>query len=103
MTEFERRADLRGKLGEKRVKRRKIFLEVRRKLEQQRTELVAQRACDLTEAVEERCDVPEPAVVRDPSRGFQGQPVRRGRLRGPPADQLFVRHPVERVIDLDGR
>ena len=101
MTEFECRADLRRQLGDECVEHREILLEVRRQLEQQRAKLVAQAAGHLTEPADERGDVLQPAVMRDPPRRLQRQFVRRWRLRRPPGDQLLVRHPVERVVDLD--
>src|SRR5205823_7892021 len=101
--EFERGARTRGKVVQKRIEHREVLLRARWQLKEQRAEVVAERAGHSTEGGDERSAVPQPAVVRDPTGRLERQLVGRGRLRCPSADKLLGRHPVEGVIDLDGR
>src|SRR5229473_7485456 len=103
MPRFEGGGRLWWKVGEKSVEQGEIFLEIRRQLEQQGAELVAERACYPTKSVDELAAVLQTTVVGDTPRRFERDLVRLRCLSSPTCDQLFVRHPVKRVIDLDGR
>jgi hypothetical protein len=103
VTELEGGGRLRRQLVEKRVEERHVLLRIRRQLEQQRPQLVAERAGHAAKRLDELAAVLQPAVVGDPPRCLQRELVGRRRLRRPPADELLVRHAVEGVVDLNRR
>ena len=92
---------VRRKLGEEIVHPVQVLLEVRRKLKQDRTELRPQLARRLEKEAERVVHVPEPRDVSDALRRLEDE-REGGRCSSIPARHgLGIRHPIERVVDLD--
>ena len=62
---------------------------------------LAERASHLAERGDRGSRVLQTAVMRDPPRRLERQPVRRRGLRRPSAHDLLGRHSIEGVVDLD--
>ena len=102
---LERRAVVGGKDAEKGSEARQVLLEIRRQLEQDRTALGAERrevAIEIAERFGGRLRL-DPGDVRDPARRLDREAKVRGRRGLPALQHLRPGHPVERVVDLDGR
>ena len=84
-----------------RAEPRRVFLEVRRELEEDRPEPRAQRRGDAEEVAELLAAVLEPLDVGDALRGLDHEGEALRHLRRPGVEQGAVRHPVEGVVDLD--
>src|SRR6476660_9377141 len=102
MPEFERRTHLRRQLLQERVEQRQVLLGVRWQLEEERAQLILECASNGTEPSDQIAAVSETAVVRNAPGSFQREFERPRSLRRPATHELLVRHPIERVVDLDG-
>src|SRR5688572_5135517 len=80
-----------------------VLLHVRRQLEQNRSQSGAERGGVLQQEVDAVGALRlEPRIVRDALARLDRERELLGHLRGPLPQHVLFRHPVERVVDLDG-
>src|SRR2546426_505490 len=103
VAELERRPEPRRELGEEVAEPIGRLPEIGRELEEDRAELVPERAGGVAEVPERLVHVAEPGHVRDPLRRLQDEDEAGRRRVAPRRERPRVRHPVERRVDLDRR
>src|SRR4029450_9065127 len=86
---------------EKVAKDRDILLERRRQLEQQHTELRAERLCDAAEDLRQVLASLQLRIVGDAAGSLERERKALGCALAPARQQFLAGHAVERVIDLD--
>src|SRR5262245_11699726 len=101
MAELERRAPGTGQESKKVGQPRQVLLEVRRKLEEGRAELLAELLGGTQEVAQLAGGVLEALSVRDRLRGLEREAKSLGNLGRPLQQEPLGRHPVEGVVDLD--
>jgi hypothetical protein len=78
-----------------------VLPEVRRKLEEERTALVAEPRDRVEKLGEGLGDVAQAGEMRDPLRHLEREDEPRGRHLRPAGDRLARRHPAEGTVELD--